>query len=538
MRCRLLLVADSGRFPGRIRETSNVFGLMGVGPPWTPSSHCQATVSHALAILWRCTDKLVQHARKHLIGTVLLHWIFPRRSAIIKCSVLSLCLIALGGCPEQSNDTGQTTVSTNPPSSPAAANMWVVAWGASQENAISSPVNPGGSEQTFRSFFYPTLAGGTERVRFSNYFGTTPITIGAARLAIAAIPPAIDPSHDVALSFNGNSSVTIAPGAEIMSDPVNVTYAFGQKLAVTAYVKGTFPALSQHQSQVVENYNSPVNSGDVTTDALGTVINTANTEYFLISGMDVYGQYQGTFALFGSSTIDGHNSNFGNSNSYPTFNTPIPSQDNDAPSDALARNLNAAGFRVGVLNAGIVGEVAGPSSGSPSGSPGVDRIGRDALNQPGVKTVVIDLGSVDLRGSACGDAAEVEASLQNMVAQAHAAGVGVILGTITPATYCTNKNSPNYGPSPVNNADPFAGDINPGPRNPGNVQRQIVNTWIKTTGVNLPGVIGVADFETALAGPDHPDFLIPNLNSGDNFHPNGPGYQVKVNAIPVSSLAR
>jgi hypothetical protein len=122
-----------------------------------------------------------------------------------------------------------------------------------------------------------------------------------------------------------------------------------------------------------------------------------------------------------------------------------------------------------------------------------------------------------------------------MVAQSNAAGVRVILGTIAPASYCYNTSSPNYGsyPTPDNY---FGGDINPGPRNPENVQRQLVNAWIKTTGLTLPGVVGVADFEAALAGAEHPDFLAPNLNSGDNFHPNGLGYRVKSQAIPINAI--
>ena len=284
-----------------------------------------------------------------------------------------------------------------------------------------------------------------ERVRFSNYFGSAPITIGAARLAIAASPPAIDPTHDVALSFNGSSSITIAPGAEVASDPVSLTYAFGQKMAVTAYVQGAFASLNQHDSQVITNYSSVANAGNTTADAVGTSLSQPNTEWFLLSGMDVYGQYQGTVALFGSSTIDGHNSNFGDTNAYPVGNVAIASQDDDRISDALARTLNAAGFHIGVLNAGILGDPAGPSSGSPSGSSGVDRIGRDVLHQPGITTVVIDLGQIDLRLNACGEATEVEASLQNMVAQAYAAGVRVILGTIAPASYCTNSSSPTTG---------------------------------------------------------------------------------------------
>ena len=252
--------------------------------------------------------------------------------------------------------------------------------------------------------------------------------------------------------------------------------------------------------------------------------------------MDVYGQYQGTVAIFGSSTIDGFGSNLGDTNAYPIANVAVPGQDNDRISDALARSLNSAGYHIGVLNAGILGESAGPSSGSASGSPGVDRIGRDVLHQPGIKAVVIDLGQVDLRLNACGDATEVEASLQNMVAQAYAAGVRVILGTVPPASYCTNASSPNYGANPVNDADPFAGDANPGPQNPENVQRRLVNNWIKTTGASLPGVVAIADFEAALADPAHPDILIPTLNSGDNFHPDGAGYQVKSQAIPLASI--
>lgn len=450
------------------------------------------------------------------------------RHSLFSGFALSLYLVVLTSC---SSNVTRSAVMT-----PASANIWVVAWGASPENATVTTADPGGAEQTFRSFFYPTVSGTMERVRFSNYFGTTAVTIGAARLAIAAIPPAVDPANDVALSFNGSSSITIAPGTEVVSDPVNLTYAFGRKMAVTTYVQGTFTALTQHVSDVITNFNSANNSGNTVTDTAGTSLSNQNTEWFLLSGMDVYGQYQGTVALFGSSTIDGHNSNFGNTNAYPISNVFVPGQDDDRISDALARTLNAAGFHLGVLNAGILGEVAGPSSGFPSGSPGVDRIGRDVLHQPGIKTVVIDLGQVDLRLDACGEATEVEASLQSMAAQAYAAGVRVILGTIAPGSFCDKNSSPNYGPNPINDGGAFAGDINPGPRNPDNVQRTLVNTWIKTVGVTLPGVVGIADFESVLADPDHPDFLIPTLNSGDNFHPDGPGYQIKSSAIPINSI--
>ena len=423
---------------------------------------------------------------------------------------------------------------------PAAASIWAVAWGASPENALPTKANAGGSEQSFRSFFLPTVAGTEERVHFSNLFGTTPLVIGSARLAVAmgaagtatGVTPAIDPTHDVALTFSGATGVTIPAGQEIVSDPVNITYTFGQKMAVTFYLPGSFPALTQHESQVTTNYMTAVGAGDTTTDAAGEAFSVANTEWFVVTGVDVYGGYGGTVAIFGSSSVDGHASNYGNTNSYPVVNVPVAGQDNERPSDWLARELQAAGYNLGVLNAGTVADPAGedartaPGGGSISG---IVRMKHDVLEQAGIKAVVIYFGGVDLRAD-CESATTVEGLLTNMVAQAQAAGVRVILATIPPSEYCVSGS-----PLP-SAADPYAGDINPGPENPGSTERRAVNDWIRSTAVSLPGVVAIADFDKVLMDPNHPDFMIANLNSGDNFHPNGVGYGVQSMAIPLTSL--
>jgi hypothetical protein len=404
---------------------------------------------------------------------------------------------------------------------------------------LTTTANPGGQEQSFRFFFLPTVSGTQERVHFSNFFGATPITIGAARLAVApGGSAAIDPAHDAALTFNGSKSVTIAPGQAVVSDSVNITYTFGQQMAVSMYVVGTFPPLTQHDSQVTVNYATPAGAGDTTMDAGGTSFTNSITEWYLLSGVDVFGPYQGTVVIFGSSSVDGHNSNFGNTFSYPTMNVPIPTQDNDRPSDWLARELNAAGYSLGVLNAGVLGDPAGPSQiATPAKgiASGVERMNRDVLQQPNVKAVIIYFGSLDLRSIDCKNATDVEGYVTDMVAQANAVGVRVVLATLPPATYCANTASPNFGPIPVPSA-PFAGDLNPGPENPAGTQRRLVNDWIRTSGAMLPGVVGIADFDKVLLDPEHPDFLLPSLNSGDNFHPTGEGYGIQSNAIPLASL--
>lgn len=423
-----------------------------------------------------------------------------------------------------------------PAAATAVPSQWVVAWGASSQNALPSAQNAGGSEQSFRFMVYPSIGGTQERVHFTNYFGTGPITIGAARLAVAGNgpgSPAVDAGKDVALTFNsGSKSVTLQPKQEIDSDPVQVPYSFGQWLAVSMYLQGTFPSLTQHDAQFTQNYVSAKGSGDVTGDATGSSFTTTNTDWVILSGVETYGPYQGTVAVFGSSSVDGHASNTGNTNSYPTANVAVAGQTTDRPSDYLARSLNNAGYSFGVANAGLSGDSAAEGASTRAGLAlaGIDRFQHDVLQLPGIKAVVIYIGGIDIR-SDCLPATAVEGTLSGIVAQAASAGVRVVLATLPPSEYC---QSAALVPSA---ASPYNGDLNPGPENGGSTQRRALNDWIRTSGAQLPGVVGIADFDKALASPDHPDFMIPGLNSGDNFHPNGAGYGVQNSAIPFAALA-
>jgi len=456
-----------------------------------------------------------------------------RRTQILFLLSFSLLVFAVG-CGSTSNGLGSSAVAAPKPT-PA---VWATSWGNAPENALQTDTNPGGSEQSFRMIFRPTLSGTQERLHFSNFFGTGPVTIGAARLAVSPNgTAAIDAGNDVAVTFNGASSVTIPAGAIITSDSVKLTYSFGQRLAVSMYVKGTFGPLTQHESQGPGNFQSPINAGDTTGDAAGTSFSAPTDEWFLLSGMDVFGDYQGTVVLFGSSTIDGHNSNFGDANAYPTANVAVPGQDDDLPSDWLARDLQQAGYQLGVLNAGVLADPAGPNSATTPETgvqDGIGRLNRDVLQQTNVKAVVVYLGSIDIRSADCVSAPTVENSLSQIISMAAAAGVRVVMATLGPSAFCTTPGSPNFGPVPTP-ADPYGGEGDP-PTNGGMVQRNLVNAWIRSTAVNLPGVVGVADFDKVLADPAHPDFMLPNLNSGDNFHPNGVGYGVQSSAIPLNVL--
>ena len=494
----------------------------------TPTLSVLAAGDPALSYQWYWVPSGLQQATP-VAGAVLASYTLPSQATTTGNNGDSYYVVV-------SNALGQVTSSRVPVAiSPApSTDQWVVGWGASPENALPGSENPGGSAQSFRSLFYPTVSGTMERVHLSNLYNPAPIIVGAARLAVSTSGSAVDPGLDRPLTFNGQSSITLVPGQEAVSDPVQVSYTFGQKLAVSLYVSGSYGSLTQHESQVSVNYATPSGTGDTTTDATGASFTQSNTEWFVLSGIDVYGAYQGTVALFGSSSVDGHGSNYGDTNAYPVPNVAIPGQDNDRPSDWLARQLAGAGYHLGVLNAGTIGDPAAEDSRTAAGTAvaGVDRFNHDVLEQAGVKTVVIYIGGIDLRGD-CVPATNVEASLTNIVSQANAAGVRVIMATLPPSEYCTTEQPLPSATYPYN-GDEFTGPLNPSAENPGSTQRRLLNTWIRTTSLSLPGVVGVADFDNVLADPNHPDFLIPNYMSSDPFHPNGTGYGIQSSAIPLN----
>ncbi len=416
---------------------------------------------------------------------------------------------------------------------------WVGAWGAAMTNADASHENGGGADESFRFLVTPTVSGTVARVRLSNVYGKTAVTVGAARLAVAVEgTPRVDAGRDWPMFFKGARSVTIGPGQVVVSDPVSITFSFGETLAVSVNLAGKFGPVSRHSSIFVTNYRSGTGSGDVTADAAGAAFTGTMTDWLLVNGVDVYGDYQGTVVLFGSSTTDGYHSNYSSDKVYPVPNGPVAGQTTSRLSDWLARRLNAAGYKVGVLNEGVPGDTvtADVTNTLNDVRNANERIAQDVLAQPNVVAMVTYFGSIDIRSPDCKSAPAIEAATEQMVATAAAAGIRVVLGTIPPSAFCTNPAQANYGPVPTP-ADPFAGGADgPGRENGGEVQRTTLNGWLRTMGAGLPGVVGVADFDAVLADPARPDFLLAPYNSGDNYHPTGAGYEAEAGAISLGML--
>jgi len=118
--------------------------------------------------------------------------------------------------------------------------------------------DPGGapdfSGKTLREVIHTSVGGEQVRVWFSNRFGTQPLQIGAAHVGLTgpggSEPVATDSKDEVAgpdvsgiqagsdrsLTFHHRDSVTIPPGAEIVSDPVTLNVPALSDLSISIYL--------------------------------------------------------------------------------------------------------------------------------------------------------------------------------------------------------------------------------------------------------------------------------------------------------------
>src|ERR1700757_5487130 len=66
------------------------------------------------------------------------------------------------------------------------ASEWVGTWAASPEGTQVNAGQPGPGNTTYRNIVHTSLGGSAVRVQLTNEFGTEPLTVGAAHVAISA----------------------------------------------------------------------------------------------------------------------------------------------------------------------------------------------------------------------------------------------------------------------------------------------------------------------------------------------------------------
>jgi lysophospholipase L1-like esterase len=382
---------------------------------------------------------------------------------------------------------------------------WISTWAASPQAASPGSLGARGfANQTIRNVVFSSVGGQIVRVRFTNVFGASSLRIGRAAIGLAGHGSSVVSGTDVPLSFRGQPSVLVPPGAEVVSDPVTLAVPGQQDLAVSVFVpRPTGPATGHIQAQQV-NY---VARGDHVLDQGGSAFTLRAPSWYFVDSVDVVNRAAGagTIVALGDSITDGVGSRPGANARWP----------ND-----LARRLDPGGRGdTGVVDEGIGGNrvLSDPPC---CGVSAVRRFGRDVAARAGAREVILleginDIGQVRTAGPQHAPhtwvtAAQIIAGDERIIREAHAAGLAILGATMTP----------------------FGGSVHWTAA--GEIVREQVNRWILTSGA----FDGAIDFARVLADPADPEMLDPAYDSGDHLHPNDAGYQAMANAISVVALRR
>jgi hypothetical protein len=78
-----------------------------------------------------------------------------------------------------------------------------------------------------------SIGGECVRVVLTSAFGTAPLAIGGAHIALREKESAIVPASDRVLTFSGKTTLTIPAGALIVSDPVSLTVPASADVAIS-----------------------------------------------------------------------------------------------------------------------------------------------------------------------------------------------------------------------------------------------------------------------------------------------------------------
>jgi lysophospholipase L1-like esterase len=365
---------------------------------------------------------------------------------------------------------------------------WVGTWIASPQ-AASNPVEFKG--QTIRQIVRVSIGGKQVRVRLSNAFGAGPLMITSAHVALRGTGAAIVEGSDRTLTFNGLPSMAIPPGALAVSDPVNLQVPDLGDLAVSIYIAGSQVASTEHTEALQTTYVSA--EGDFTGADSLPAATTSQSLYFL-TGIEVRAARSAkAIVTLGDSITDGYRST-------PDANKRWP--------NLLAERLHAqkGGGKVAVLNAGITGNRVLHDK---DGSNALARLDRDVLVQSGARYLIVLLGINDIGFPGAVTPEQIIAGHRQIIDRAHAAGLKVYGGTLTPFQAFMSGL--------------YYTDV-------GEAQRQVVNQWIRTS----KAYDAVIDFDKAIRDPSNPSKILPAFDSGDNLHPNDAGYKAMANAINLS----
>jgi len=351
------------------------------------------------------------------------------------------------------------------------------------------------NNQTIRQIVHTSIGGNRVRVVLTNAFGTQPLVVDAAFVALRAAEGALVPGGKP-LSFSGRPAVTIPAGAVVVSDAVDLKIDPFSDLAIDLHlpadVTGGSSPITMHSAGLETNYISP--AGNVVGQIAMTGATTMQSVYF-VARVEVSTPSQTmAIATFGDSITDGTRSTADANRRWP---------------DVLAKRLaKQSPGRYAILNAAIAGNQLLSEGTGAFGINALARFDRDVLVQPGVTHVIVMEGINDIgmtRDPSTPTPADLIAAHQQLIERAHARGLKIFAATLTPfegAAYFTAE---------------------------GEAKRKAVNEWLRSS----KAYDGVIDFDAVVRDPASPTKILPAYDSGDHLHPGDAGYEAMGNAVDL-----
>jgi lysophospholipase L1-like esterase len=370
---------------------------------------------------------------------------------------------------------------------------WVGTWATAPQlvETGNMPPSPGLTNNSLRQIVRVSIGGDTLRVRLSNEFNTSAVTMNSVQIAVSTGGNTINVSTNKELKFNGNSEVTMNAGVADTSDPIAFNLTPRMDLAITIYFGQTSTTVTGHPGSRTTSY---LLTGNTTTktDFTGAV---TTDHWYNINAIDVLAPSTAAcVAILGNSITDGRGSI-----------TNLQNRWTDVFSESLLKNSSTQ--QAGVLNLGIGGNCMLSGGLGPTG---VSRYDRDILNQSGVRWAIVfegvnDIGGVKTANAATTTANNLVAAYKQMIIKAHSKNIRIYGGTITP--FNGNSYYNQYS----------------------EVCRNTVNQWIRTKG-NYDGLI---DFDKTMRNPQDTTRLVSTYQN-DGLHPDAAGYKTMGESIDLN----
>jgi lysophospholipase L1-like esterase len=379
----------------------------------------------------------------------------------------------------------------NPPAPPAPP---APAPGTTTAPPAAPPAFMHFNNQTLRQIVRTSIGGTRARVVLSNAFGTAPLTVGAAHIAVRDKESTIVASSDRALTFSGKQTLAIPSGAVLVSDPIDLAVPAMGDLAIDLYLPGNTDSpspVTTFTNALQTNYVSE--TGNFAGKSPFPVV-ARTPAWFVVSRVEVLApQSVGAVVTVGDSITAGSRSTADTNNRY---------------SNHLARRLATLPTPMAVLNAGIGGNRVLTEGAFTAGINVLVRFERDVLAQPGITHAIVLEGINDIgnaRENPTPTAEDLIAAHKQLIERAHTRGIVIFGATLTPfegAMYFTQV---------------------------GEAKRQALNQWNRTS----RAYDGVIDFDEATRDPSHPARFLPQYESGDHLHPSDAGYKAMADAIDL-----